>query len=391
MTRAPTHLRLALAATTWLALGACSGGGDDPTPPPAVAALATGEAAQLVLGQPDFASGEANRGGAAAADTLRTPWGNPAVVGGRLYLPDYGNNRVLGFHAVPTASGAAADFVLGQPDLTTAAPGVSATQLYSPEQVSSAAGKLFLADADNRRVLVWNAVPAATGVPADVVVGKPSMTDVSIACTAASTSYIEGAWAVGGKLIVSDTGQNRVLVWNSIPTASGQPADLVLGQPDFTTCGANTGGLSASSLYRPEGVWSDGTRLLVADADNARVLLWTTFPTANGASADVVLGQPDFTTGTSAVTAASVGWAPTVTSNGTQIAVADCDANRVLVWNAFPTANGASADVVLGQEDFTSSAAGTSATAMSCPGGVLLHGDMLIVGEWSNSRYLIFR
>ena len=140
---------------------------------------------------------------------------------------------------------------------------------------------------------------------------------------------LESAEIIAGVAIFEPVGKQKI-------------DDLVLGQPDFTTCGANTGGLSASSLYRPEGVWSDGTRLLVADADNARVLLWTTFPTANGEPADVVLGQPDFTSNAAAVTAAGMDWAPTVTSNGTQIAVADCDANRVLVWNAFPTANGAS-------------------------------------------------
>lgn len=79
-----------------------------------------------------------------------------------------------------------------------------------------------------------------------------------------------------------------------------------------------------------------------------------------------------------------------VSSNGTQIAVADNAANRVLVWNSFPATNGAPADVVLGQADFTSSAAATTAAGMRSPGGVLLHGDMLIVGDHANNRYLVF-
>jgi len=35
-------------------------------------------------------------------------------------------------------------------------------------------------------------------------------------------------------MFVSDTGNNRVLYWKEIPTESGQPADLVLGQATFT-------------------------------------------------------------------------------------------------------------------------------------------------------------
>ena len=35
--------------------------------------------------------------------------------------------------------------------------------------------------------------------------------------------------------MVADTDNNRVLIWNSIPTTNGANADLVLGQDNFTT------------------------------------------------------------------------------------------------------------------------------------------------------------
>lgn len=74
-------------------------------------------AADVVLGQPDFVSGEQNQGGAAAADTMRSPLGPVFVTDtGRLFVTDSRNHRVLGFDQVPTANGAAADSVLGQPD-----------------------------------------------------------------------------------------------------------------------------------------------------------------------------------------------------------------------------------------------------------------------------------
>jgi DNA-binding beta-propeller fold protein YncE len=106
-----------------------------------------------------------------------------------------------------------------------------------------------------------------------------------------------------GKLLVADSGHNRVLVWNQIPLTSGQPADLVLGQPDFTSCDANApmsqGGaslVSNRSLAAPVGLWTDGTRLVVIDAGNHRALIWNSFPRSNFQPADLVLGQPDFTT-----------------------------------------------------------------------------------------------
>jgi hypothetical protein len=201
---------------------------------------------------------------------------------------------------------------------------------------------------------------------------------------------VEGAFVAGGKLVVSDRDNHRVLVWSSVPTSSGQAADLVLGQPDFTTCAASAD-VGPSTLSAPRGVWTDGTRLLVADSGNERVLVWSSFPTENGAPADLVLGQPDLASEGPSISAGGLGWPLAVASNGTQIAVADCGANRVLVWNAFPVASGASADVVLGQPDFASSGYGLSATRMGCPSGVLLHEDLLVVAEWDNSRYLVFR
>ena len=38
---------------------------------------------------------------------------------------------------------------------------------------------------------------------------------------------------------------------------------------------------------------SDGTRLFIADGGNDRVLVFNHIPTQNGAEADIVLGQPD--------------------------------------------------------------------------------------------------
>ena len=70
------------------------------------------------------------------------------------------------------------------------------------------------------------------------------------------------------------------ILWG--PTASADPvdavADLVLGQPNFTSNTANNGGVSASNLHRPHGVAVDTAgNVYVADLYNNRVLIYDGF------------------------------------------------------------------------------------------------------------------
>ena len=65
-------------------------------------------------------------------------------------------------------------------------------------------------------------------------------------------------------------------------------ASLVLGQPDFVSVAANRGATypNSSSVYNPHGIALDGGKVYVADGHNNRVLIWKTFPSANGQAAD---------------------------------------------------------------------------------------------------------
>src|SRR5262245_38545705 len=62
--------------------------------------------------------------------------------------------------------------------------------------------------------------------------------------------------SAGGKLLVADSDNNRILIWSSIPTMPGTAADSVLGQTSLSlaTTGATA---SATTLRRPTGVWTD--------------------------------------------------------------------------------------------------------------------------------------
>jgi hypothetical protein len=358
-----------------------------------------------VIGQSDFTSSAPHQGDLPSFLTMEGPWGNPVFAGGRLYVSDRESSRILGFNGLPTQNGAPANFVLGQPDFASTTGSGGQGGLSRPAGSSSDGMRLAVADRSNSRVLIYNALPTSTGALPDRVLGQENFTTTSLACSATGLALPEDVFLGHGKLIVADSANNRVLIWNSLPTTNGATAHLVLGQGSFTTCAANdTDGdgtqdsaASASTFFDPSGVWTDGTRLLVADTSNNRVLLWNQFPTRNGQPADIVIGQPDFTSRAPATTASGLNAPYFVNSTGQQLFVAEEQNNRVTVWNQFPTTNGSAANTVLGQPDFVSAhrgdpAGGTTPSARSLyrPAGVLLAPPYLVVSDYGNNRLLVF-
>ncbi len=165
----------------------------------------------------------------------------------------------------------------------------------------------------------------------------------------------------GDQLLVSDTGQNRVFLWHRLPTEAHQAPDVVLGQLAVSDTGRNRGDVAdAATLQYPSGLWTDGQRLIVADAWNHRVLIWHRLPTKHGQPADVVIGQKDFTANAPngqgvghAPSAQSLYWPYGLTSDGDRLWIADTGNRRVLVYDCIPTTSYAAADRVIGQENFS--------------------------------------
>lgn len=339
-----------------LGVAACGGGGDTEIVGPFVPAtpsVTTFEMADVVLGQADFSIGDANRGGAAAANTIS---GSAQVSSGGRFITDSGNNRVLGYTNQPTVSGQAADFVLGQADFVSTGSGTTASTMDSPRSCAVNGQRVFVVDQSNNRVLMWDTLPTTNGTAATRVLGQPDFVTSTSGASATAMNSPFGCFSVGNRLIVADLGNHRVLIWNTIPTSNGQAADLVLGQADFVSNAANRGGaIAANTLAGPASVWSDGTRVVVCDAFNNRVLIWQTFPTTNGQAADIVIGQPDMASGTAnngGLSASSIALPAGVCGNDTQLYIGDTSNNRVLVFETFPVANNPVADTVLGQGDF---------------------------------------
>lgn len=354
-------------------------------------------AADLELGQPNFTSGTANQGGIGAA-TLQLPYGI-WTDGTKLAVTDTTNNRVLLWDTFPTVNRPAASRVIGQSDFTSNAAGTSNARLNAPESVASDGTKLVVADTQNNRVLIWNSWPSTDGVAADLVLGQPNFTDSLARNSNDPQHFNNpmSVVKVAGKMVLADALRQRILIWNSEPTLSATAADVVLGQTDFNGYKANQGGsASASTLSTVRSIWTTGTKLFAADGSNNRVMIWNTIPTVNAQPADIVLGQPDMTTvtaNTGGVSASSLSLPGCVTSDGVRLVVCDFTNNRVLIWNTIPTSSNTPADLVLGQPNFTSNTAnngGRSASTMQQPYGAAIIGTKLLISDYGNFRVLIW-
>jgi len=99
-----------------------------------------------------------------------------------------------------------------------------------------------------------------------------------------------------GTLWVSDPTCNRVLGFFNVNSLSqSPPADIVFGQSTFTTSSVNC---TASQMNNPRGLFVDtiSNSLLVADFSFLRITSYSLNGAVNGANATSVIGQPDFTT-----------------------------------------------------------------------------------------------
>ena len=258
--------------------------------------FATGQAAALVLGQPDFTHSEWNQCDCVSdtASTFNNPWGIAFDSSGNLWVADAGNNRVLEFvKGAGFSTDQAAALVIGQPDFTHSERNQcdcgtpSATSLSGPYDVAfGSSGNLWVADDQNARVLEYQKGAGFTDEEAaTLVIGQSSFTtgssnggDGISASVLGEASYL--AFDSSGNLWVSDgfgfsSGDSRVLEY-SPGFSTGEAASLVLGQQDFThgewnqcDCDSPTG----STLDAPAGLAFDSSgNLWVADAGNNRVL-----------------------------------------------------------------------------------------------------------------------
>ena len=406
---------------------------------PAAPGWSNGQGARLIIGQTN-----PTRQDPVPSQTVLGAVGGVAIAADRLFVAD-GNrvgagsisNRALiyenlsGFipelddelpqgNPCPICVGVA-DVVLGQEDFDSIGPGLQ-DGFQNVPAIASDGVRVAVADANNNRVLIWNSIPMLNGRPPDVVVGQPDFENLLPGTSRETYRGPQAVWIDGGRLFVADTGNSRVLIYNSIPSSNGAGADIVVGQPDFDTrpepdLTQSNVEPTVSGMLNPVSVTVSNGRMLVTDLGFNRVLIFNTVPTQNTAPADIVVGQPDMesnrTNNSPALCdplpeeppeegeeepeptfptrcAATLSFPRFALSDGQQLFVADGGNDRVLIFNDMPTTNGVRADTVLGQPDFESLVESDGAGNLRAPSSLAYDGENLYVTDPFARRILVF-
>ncbi len=233
------------------------------------------------------------------------------------------------------------------------------------------------------------------GQPADLVLFQPDFTSTANG-SSARRAFIPAGIAIDpttGKLFVVDNGNNRVLRFaNVFSLVTNAGAEAVIGQTNFSS---STNATSQTGLDMPNGITVDRFgRLWVADTGNNRVLMWEAASSrSTGAAADAVFGQSTFI-GNVATTAINRMNGPrsVLVDEADRLWVVDTNNHRVLRFDSISSQlNGTNADAVLGQLNFTNNSFGTTDSTLRTPTELAIDATgRLWVADTSNARVLRF-
>ncbi len=336
--------------------------------------LIPGSPADVIIGQVDQFSNQAQNPANGGRQTgLNNPTGLAVDSAGNLYVADTGNNRILRFPQ-PFAAANFKQFpslVIGQKTFSTSTAnlngigastlGINGTNLGRTGIAFDASGNLWVADSGNNRVLRFPAAVLSAGPnfpAADLVIGQPDFTTSAPATSITSLTAFSGPNGVSldsnGKLYVSD--HFRVLVFNA-PLTTGQTAASILGLDASATAITPT----ATSLASPSSVLGLSTGPFVADTANNRVMLFDAQPqTPSGKfspAAKAVVGQLSFTAnlanqGKGDASSSTLSAPIDLAATSQELYIVDSGNNRVLVFSLSPTGVSGAATRVIGQLDF---------------------------------------
>ncbi len=236
--------------------------------------------------------------------------------------------------------------------------------------------RLFVTDTNNNRVLVYNLDVSNVLIDSipDSVIGQPNFWSNAAGQTQAGLSVpLDLAFDdAGNRLFVVGNAANRVTVFDVTAITDGENAISVLGQTLFTNSTAAT---TQEGLNAPSGIAFDSTnnRLFVAQTTGNRVSVFDTATIADGEPAVSVLGQANFTTATAATTQVGMNVPYGVALSGSTLQtlfVAQGTGNRVTTYEVTAITDGENAVNVLGQANFTATTAATSQAGINAPRGI---------------------
>ncbi len=237
--------------------------------------------------------------------------GGIASDGIHLILADRNNNRILIWNSLPT-SNTEPDVVLGQENFITNNPGDELDELNWPVSVATDGKHLLVADTENDRVLVWNSLPTENSQPADFVLLKEEK------------SWPWAVWTNGEKVVVTVTWDKKIYIWNTFPTEANQEPDLIITNDDFGT---------------PRSIGSNGENLLIGDHNafdsNQGTFFWTSFPASDDEPYDFFVEEPDRMgmEEQSSMSRGSILWGAGFSDDGSFVAFG----RKLYVWDHFPT------------------------------------------------------
>jgi DNA-binding beta-propeller fold protein YncE len=319
----------------------------------------------------------------------------------RLFISDYNNNRVLVFNMdssnllldhVP-------DYVLGQTNFYASAAATTAGGMSGPRDMAydDANDYLYVVEEANNRVSIYDVASITNGENAVNVLGQTLFTTATANLTSSGFTGLRGIALdeTNDKLYTVEADNHRVLVFDVSTITNGEAAVNVLGQSDFTTAATAT---TASRFVSPQGISFDeqNQRLIVADTFNYRILFFDVNSITDGEAAVNVLGQADFTSNTSTVTAHNFAtpWDVTYDSVNDRIFVADFGGDRVMVYDTSSITNGEDAVYVLGQNTLSSLSCENCVTQSNVDAPLSVYYDSVstrvYVSEDNNNRVMVF-
>ncbi len=240
-----------------------------------------------------------------------------------------------------------------------------------PKGVETDGTRLYLVDGNNNRVLIWNTLPDGANDEPDVVLGQ-----LTFETNEAGTGLDGMNWPMSicvasqaGPLLVADTYNNRILVWNEIPTESGQAADYAIEGHDRDSNQPMSESTKGNFVW-PWGVWSDGTRLVITSTAKSIyggisfggwTLIWDELPTGYGALKspdEPAAGHDTWAEADRILTGnGKIGTPRTITTDGDTLMIGDHNAvgqsesHGTWVWKSWPTQDEQEPDYFLTTEN----------------------------------------
>lgn len=351
-----------------------------------VATITDGEAATDGLGQL-YENGQVkydnywSNGQTTNSTGVFTPWGIVTdEVHHKLYVSEESNSRVMVFNLSSSNEllDNIADYVIGQTDLESSMVGTTQSSLSYPQGLAfdKTNRLLFVADTGNNRVLVFDTSNLATGMNASYVLGQSDFTSSSSGLSSMSMDYVTVLTFDNNhqSLFATDYFNNRIMVFDTSSIANGEPAFAALGQPDFTSTEEAVSSSRFGACCNLSGLAYDHTDdlLFVSDQISGRILVFDGNSISTGMAASNVLGQPDFTndTGNASQTTIRGPGALAVDETERRLYALDLD-YRLLGYDISTITNGEAAVSILGQPDYISNTyVGQSQSSISDIGGL---------------------